>query len=114
MATKCKLVFGWTTHMNNWEFEKTYIRWYDGYPEAIVPLLKEYKADVEAMNKSVEENSHEFSELEYFEVGGIPDFIYYVDKSDLGNIRCTVLGGDLEFYNKYGITNYKVIKEFTL
>ena len=114
MATRCRLVYGWTNHMDRWEFQKSFIRWYDGYPEAIIPLLMEHKADIGNMNNAVDDVSHEFCELESFENGVTPDYIYYVDMSDTANIRCTVLGGDLEFYNKYGITNYKVIKEFTL
>lgn len=115
MATNCKLIIGYKDHTNWWNETEAYYRHYDGYTEAIVPLLKEHKADITTMNDVAEYDGHKWEKLENSYDGVTrPDYLYYIDASDLGNIRCTVLEDDIEFYKHYGISNYKVKMELVL
>ena len=115
MATNCKLIFGYTDHTGWWRETDCFYRHYDGYQEAIIPLLKEHKADITTMNSEAEYDGHKWEELEnsYHGVTN-PDYLYYIDTSDKNNLRCTVLQDDLHFYKNFGRGNYKVVAELVL
>lgn len=116
MSTNCKIIFGYTNHTNEWVETKTYQRHMDGYPEAILPIIRE---NIPAkmpnqLNDEIEHTRHKFEELEYSRDGitGV-DYIYYIDVSNYRKIRVTVLGLDWEFYSMYNVDNYKVEKAFS-
>lgn len=115
MGTNCKLVYGYKDHMDTWIPTESYYRHYDSYPEAMLPLLKEHQADLTTMNNTAEYEGHKFEALDSFYDGvtGV-DYIYYIDTSNNSHLNCTVLSLDMDFYNHYGIDNYKIIKECTL
>lgn len=104
MTTKAKICYGWTSTDDMWMAEDTYLVNYDGYPENIVPILK---GSVEVDIASKYEHLDNFNDF-----GGV-DFIYYVEVC-LNGINCTILEFDWEFYNNYGVDNYKVIKDLSL
>ena len=115
MGTKCKLIFGYTDHTGWWNETEAYYRHYDGYTEAIIPLLKEHGADVTTMNLEAKYEGHKWEKLENSYDGVTrPDYIYYIDCSNTNKIRCTVLQSDLSFYKKFGIDNYRVYMELVL
>ena len=120
MGTNCKLILGYNGYDGWFNPTETYYRHYDGYTEAIIPLLKKFTSsetgvDIEAMNEVAEYDGHKWEKLENLYDGDTrPDFIYYINESDRGNIRCTVLADDIEFYKKYAISNYNVVMELVL
>jgi hypothetical protein len=81
----------------------------------MLPLLEEHKADLTTMNHNMKHNGHKFEKLENIHDGvtGV-DYIYYIDTSDKSKLKCTVIGLDMDFYNMYGIDNYKIIEECEL
>lgn len=120
MATNCKLIIGYTDHTNWWNETQAFYRHYDGYTEAIIPLLKKFVTaekgvDIEAMNDAMEYDGNKWEELENSYDGVTrPDYIYYIDESDRGEIKCTVLEDSLDFSKHYGISNYNVKMELIL
>ena len=119
MATNAKLIIGYTDHYGNWIVEKEYVRWMDGYSEAVIPLLKEYTTpdkgvDVQAINDNVEYSSWKFEEIEDCYSIGQMNYHYYIDQSNLAKIRCTVLKEDGEFFDKYGVMNMQVEQELII
>ena len=115
MSTSCKLVFGYKDHCDDFIITDVYYRHYDGYMEAVLPLLKEHKADITTMNMVAEFNGHKWEKLDsvYDGVSGV-DYIYYIDSSDKSEIKCSVIGIDMDFVLKYGVDNYKVMKNLIL
>lgn len=113
MATNCKLVFGYVDHTNEWRTTDVFYRHYDGYMEAIIPLLKEHKADVTTMNNVAEYDGHKWEQLEslYDGVTNV-DYIYYIDISTTNRRRCTVVGVDMEYWRCYNLHNYEVKQVF--
>ena len=104
MTTRAKICYGWTDADDMWMAEDTYLVNYDGYPENIISIL-EGSVEVDIAGK--------FEHLDNFNDFGSVDFIYYVEVC-LNRINCTILEFDWEFYNKYGVDNYKVIKDLSL
>ena len=100
MATRALIIEGYTNHIDEWVNEKLYFTWYDGYPEHILPLLKE-------------EDYGEFEEINEFPQT-IYDYVYYIDNSNRGKRLYTVLGDDWEFHRKYSVTSFKIIDEGVL
>ena len=102
MTTKAKITFGKVTYQGNiWEFEETFFVNYDGYPENIIPILKSGNLD-------------KFELLEHFNDFSAVDFIYYIDDSNPDKVCCTILEFNWDFYNHFGVDNYKVVKELIL
>lgn len=119
MSTNCKIIFGYKDHMGNWNVEKEYYRHYDGYSEAVIPLLKKYTSaengvDVPAMNEVAEYDGHKFEEIQDSFGFGNCNYHYYIDQSNRGKIKCTVLKEDSEFFNKYFVMNMVVEMELVL
>lgn len=114
MSTHAKLIIGYTDHMGNWNITKEYYRNSDGYTEAVKPLLLQYADDIEAMNNAAEYDSHQWEEIPDDVYYGDCEFQYYLDVSDKGNVRCSIIQEDWEFYSKYGASSYKVIDEFII
>lgn len=119
MSTNCKIMIGYTDHCGWWHTEKGFYRHYDGYSEAIIPLLKEFTSvekgvDINGMNDVAKYDSHKFEELENPYEYGNTNYMYFIDQSNRGNIRCTVLKEDLEFSKKYNVDNMIVEKELVL
>ena len=116
MGTHCKIIIGYADKDGLWiENEKMYYRHYDGYPEAVLPLLKEYGTDIDAMNEVAEYEGHKFELIEpkdWYRNKG-QDFLYYIN-INLKETTCTVLGLDFDFWHKYQIDNYKVVEELVL
>ena len=104
MATRAKICTGYTNHMNEWVFEEFFYQHFDGYPENILPILK----DITIALDEVFEKLDDFSDI-----GGV-DFIYYIDESDQANIRCSVLEFDWKWYNRFVVDHYKIVKELVL
>ena len=119
MSTNCKILIGYTDHMDWWHTEKAYYRHYDGYRRAIIPLLQEFTSsekgvDITAINNNAEYNSHKFEELNNPYDYGDTNYMYYIDQSNRNEIKCTVLKEDLEFSKKYGTSNLTVAGELIL
>ena len=119
MATTCKLIFGYTDHMGNWNIEKEFYRHYDGYSEAVIPLLQKFTTaengiDIDAMNKIAEYEGHKFELIEDCFDFGNTNYMYFIDESNRAKIRCTVLKEDNDFFNKYFVSNYLVERELIL
>lgn len=104
MSTKAKICTGYTDHMDEWIFQQCYYQHYDGYPENMIPLLKENKFKLDEIFEKLDD---------FFPLRG-EEFIYYIDNSDHGKIRCTVLGLDWQWYKKYGVDHYIVLDELIL
>ena len=104
MTTRAKICYGWVSADDMWEPEDTYLVNYDGYPENIIPILNG-SAEVDIAGK--------YEHLDNFNSFDGVDFIYYVEIC-LDEVRCTVLEFDWEFYNKYGVDNYKVVETLLL
>ena len=119
MNTNCKLIIGYTDHMGYWNTTEEYYRHFDGYTEAILPLLQEYTntekgVDITAMNKIAKHDSHKFEKIEDGVNFGNTNYMYYIDQSNRAKIRCNILSEDDEMYEKYHVMNYKVEQELTL
>lgn len=114
MSTNCKLVIGYTDHMGYWNVEKEYVRWMDGYQQAIKPLLQKHKQNIVSyLDENAEYDSHKFTEIGYNDRISA-EWIYYLDVSNHAKIRCSIVALDWEFYSKYGVDSYKVIEELVL
>ena len=66
MSTNAKLIFGYTDHMGNWNVEKRYIRWSDGYSDAVVSTLREFTSaekgvDIETLNQAMNRYKEDIS-----------------------------------------------------
>lgn len=120
MSTNAKIIFGYTDHMGYWNVIEEYVRWQDGYSEAVLPALKymvKFGLDIEDLNEKMgerrswrfdrikEEDSYNFGNMNYH---------YYIDKSNGAKICCTVLKEDSDFYSKFGVMNMVVEKELVL
>ena len=119
MSTNAKLIIGYTDHMGNWQVEKEYYRHYDGYSEAIIPLLQkhtsaEHGVDITAMNDEAEYDGHKWEEIQDTFNMGTCNYHYYIDSSNRAKIKCTVLKEDSEFFNKYYVMNMLVEQELVL
>lgn len=112
MSTSCKVIIGYTDHMGNWNTTEEYVRWSDGYIEAVLPILKEYKSEFLNYNKTAEYNSWKFEKITDNEIIN-GEYQYYLDISNSG-IRCTIIKLDWDFYSKYNVDSYKIIKECTI
>ena len=113
MGTNCKIVIGYTDHIGWWKSTKAYYRHYDGYSEAILPLLKKFTTsengvDIPAMNEVAEFKSHKFEECNNPWDYGTTNYMYFIDESDRGNIKCTVLTEDIQFSRMFNIHNMMV------
>ena len=53
MGTNCKLIFGYKGLDDWWNETDCYYRHYDGYDDAIIPLLKKHRANVKKMNENI-------------------------------------------------------------
>ena len=121
MATNAKLIIGYTDHYGNWNTTEEYVRWMDGYSEAVIPLLKEHTTpdkgvDITAINDNVEYESWKFNEIpikDCYKYGQM-NYHYYIDQSNLAKIRCTVLKEDGEFFDRYGVMNMQVEQELII
>ena len=110
MGTRAKIVIGHTDHTGYWNVDKEYIRWKDGYIDAIKPILHQFKGNIGEYNATAKYPSWEFAEI----TDGVrfeAEFIYYLDLSNLLKVRCSIISIDWDFYAKYGETSYKVIWE---
>ena len=110
MSTNCKLVIGHTDHTGHWVVENEYIRWKDGYTEAIKPLLHQFKGNVDEMNENARYESWKFEEFSGDTIVN-PEFVYLLDISNLMKVKCSILAIDWDFYYKYGVDSYKVVCE---
>lgn len=121
MSTNAKIIFGYTDHMGNWNTTKEFIRWSDGYSEAVIPQLKEHTStekgvDVEGFNNAMKYNSWKLEEIppedsySYRQM----NYHYYIDQSNHARILCSVLKEDYSMYGKFGVMNMKVEKELVL
>lgn len=105
MGTNCKIVIGYVDYHDDWIVEEEYYSHYDGYPEAIVPIIKKCGMNTEGYFKHDFEKIIEQSSLD-------PDYIYLIDMGNPRQIKVSVLGFDWNFYRKYCVTNYKIECEF--
>lgn len=115
MSTSCKIIIGWTDHMNEWNTKEVYQRYMDGYPSAILPTIVENipAKTIAEINNGIEEKAHQFEKVYGIQDGiTCTDYYYYIDCSDYGHIKVTVLENDNEYYNKYHLTSFKVEREF--
>ena len=119
MATTCKLIIGYVDNFGYWNVTEEYYRHYDGYSEAVLPLLKEFTTadngvDIDGMNAIAEYESHKFERIEDGFNFGNTNYMYFIDESNRGKIRCSILKEDNDFFNKYLVSNYLVEKELIL
>ena len=104
MSTKAKICIGYTNFSDEWIIKECYYQHYDGYPENIIPILKENKNNLDEIFEKVDD---------FFKMRG-EDYLYYIDDSNPNKIRCTILGFDWRWYEKYAVDNYKIIAELIL
>lgn len=120
MSTNAKIMFGYTDHMGYWNTTKVFIRWSDGYSEMVIPQLKEHTStekgvDVEAFNEAMKYDSWKLIDVTDDSYSyGQQNYHYYIDQSNRGNIRCSVLKEDDTMFSKYGVINMKVEQELVL
>ena len=120
MATRCLIKFGNVRNgmgfHDDWVTTETLYKHWDGYPKNIRPILKECKGDKNELLKLDLESPFEEVELEFEDIGTQlgADYIYYIDRSNCGNIKCTVVENDLEFSKKYSLISWTVVKELIL
>ena len=119
MATRCLIKIGrvgtggYNGNKDWWYTDETLYKHWDGHPENIIPLLKKCKGDANKLLDLELEDSFEEVELEFHEDMGA-SYIYYIDRCDLGNIKCSVVQSDLEYSMKYGLKSYKLVDELIL
>lgn len=102
MTTRAKIDYGWVKD-GRWFSEDTYLVTYDGYPENILPLITTYsECDI----------SVKYEHLEHFnDVGGV-DYIYYIEYH-INGMFVTVLEYDWDYFNRYGVDNYRMVRELS-
>ena len=121
MSTTAKIIIGYTDHMGYWNTTEEYVRWQDGYSEAVIPQMKEHTSadtgfDIEAfndampheswkLNKIPPEDSYNFRQMNYH---------YYIDQSNWNRIVCSVLKEDFSMYSKFNVMNMQVEQELVL
>ena len=102
MSTSCKLIIGYTNNTGYWNVSKEYIRWSDGYDEAIIPILKKYKGNIAEINENMDYDSWKFELIKPNErIEG--EYLYYLDMSNTSKIRCSIVKLDWDFFEKYGV-----------
>ena len=120
MSTNAKIMFGYTDHMGYWNTTQVFIRWSDGYSEMMLPQLKEHTStekgvDIEAFNEAMKYDSWKLEDItENSYQYGQQNYHYYIDESNRGKIRCSVLKEDGTMFSKYGVINMKVEQELVL
>lgn len=121
MSTNAKIIFGYTDHMGHWQNIKKFVRWGDGYSEAVIPQLKEFTSvetgvDIEAFNAAMKYDSWKLEEIpaeDSYSFGQM-NYHYFIDESNTGRILCSVLKEDWSMYSKYNVMNMRVEQELVL
>lgn len=94
MTTRAKICYGYNSYHGGWVCEKSFYVNYDGYPENIIPMIKNGNTD-------------KFEELEDFNDFGDVDYIYYVEE----NRRIRVVAFDWNFFSNFLVDSYKLVEE---
>lgn len=119
MGTRCLIKIGGvgTGGYNGtkgwWYTYGTLYRHWNGNPQSVIPLLKECKGDAIKLLSLDLDDAFEEVELEFNDNMGA-DYIYFIDRNDLANVKCTVVQSDLDYAMKYGLRSYKVVEELVL
>ena len=121
MSTTAKIIIGYTDHMGYWNTTEEYVRWQDGYSEAVIPQMKEHTSsetgfDIEAFNDAMPHDSWKLNKIPPEDSYSFrqQNYHYYIDESNWAKIRVSVLKEDHEMFNKFNVMNMVVEQELVL